>query len=84
MTVFVASRAICMHEKPRTCFPACQSETVVLNLQSRVRIPSPLTPSFALACIFLITHLVPMNYSTIHDVFPRKYTDVIKLHATLL
>ena len=61
MTVSVAFRAICMHEKPRTCFPACQSETVVLNLQSRVRIPSPLPPSFALACIFLITHLVPMN-----------------------
>ena len=25
-----------------------------------------------------------MNYSTIHDVFPRKYTNDIKLHATLL
>ena len=29
-------------------------------------------------------HIVPMNYSTIHDVFPRKYTNDIKLHATLL
>ena len=46
MTVSVAFRAICMQEKPRTCFPSCQSETMVLNAKSGTdTLPFSVSPS---------------------------------------
>ena len=81
MTVSLAFRAICMHEKPRTCFSACQSETVVLNLQSRVRILSPYP--FVCPCLHLSYYPYRDNFGRGHGhncplIFKMAPSDILK------